>query len=118
VLSKIPRNFGGTIVTDLSYISRASHDVHLIYTSASSLQFPLEQMNEGDESLPSTETRKKRRGSGSDTPVGKTLNAQEQRGRLLRPNYWSLFLLQRHYRILEDYLVVMLLDQVAYIALT
>jgi hypothetical protein len=64
MLIKTPRNFGGTTVTDLTYISRASHDVHLINTNASSLDSPLEQMNEGEESLPSTETRKKRRGSG------------------------------------------------------
>jgi DNA-binding transcriptional MerR regulator len=36
----------------------------LIFTRASSLQVNSEQMNEGEESIPSTEVRKKRRASG------------------------------------------------------
>jgi hypothetical protein len=107
MLIKTPRNFGGTTVTDLSYISRASHDVHLINTNASSLDFPLEQMNEGEESSRPRRLGRRGEGQGLDTLVGNTLNAQEQRGRPLKPNYWSLLLLQRDYCILEDYLVVM-----------
>jgi hypothetical protein len=42
----------------------ASHDVHLIYTDASSSELFSEQMNEGDESILSSQTRKRRRGSG------------------------------------------------------
>jgi hypothetical protein len=42
----------------------ASHNVHLIYTDASSSELFLEQMSERDESIPSSQTRKKRRGLG------------------------------------------------------
>jgi hypothetical protein len=75
-------------------------------------------MNEGDESLPSTETRKKRRGLGFRYSSKKDLERSRVKKRTAKVGIYELLLLQRHYHIQGDYLTVVLLDQVVYIVLT
>jgi hypothetical protein len=63
----------------------ASHDVHLIYTDVLSSQIFSEQMNEGDESISSTQTRKKRRGSGFRYSNKKDLERSKLKRRTAKP---------------------------------